>query len=264
MLKRLWLRTIDGLRRLRAGAEQLVDGRRVARQPVSREAVEAIVGRPVGDLELYVRALRHRSALRGQPDTHLLSNERLEFLGDAVLGLAVAEKLYAAFPDKDEGYLTRTRAKLVNGPTLADFARLLGLGKLLLLSPHLSGAEARDNPTILADAFEALIGAIYLDLGFEPARQFVLDIIEEYVDLEAIAEQRSNFKSLLLEAVQAEGWGQPIYEVAAEEGPSHDRRFTIDVYIEGKPLGRGHARSKKLAEQEAARQALDRLRTSSA
>jgi ribonuclease III len=235
------------------------DGRR--RPEVSRTAIETIVGRAVGDVDLYARALRHRSVLRGLPDTHLLSNERLEFLGDAVLGIVVAEKLYSDFPDRDEGFLTRTRSKLVNGPTLADFARLLGLGRLLLLSPHMAGAEGRDNPTILADAFEALVGALYLDLGFEAARDFVLHVIDEYVDLPEVAEQRNNFKSLLLEAAQARGQGQPVYHVVAEEGPSHERLFTIDVHVAGEPLGRGQARSKKLAEQDAAREALGRIRT---
>lgn len=228
---------------------------------ISRDAIEQVVGQPVNDITLYSRALRHRSVLRGKPGSHLDSNERLEFLGDAVLGVAVAEKLYFAYPDQDEGFLTRTRAKLVNGPTLADFARAVGLPRMLLVSAGMDTQQGRDNPTILADAFEAIIGAVYLDLGFGAAREFVFRILEEHVDLAEVAEQRNNFKSLLLEFVQGEGRGQPVYQVVAEEGPSHDRRFTIDVLIEGEPLGRGFAASKKRAEQEAAQQALERLRT---
>jgi len=228
---------------------------------VSRPAIEALVGMPVGDLALYERALRHRSVLRGTPGGHLQSNERLEFLGDAVLGVAVAERLYAAFPDRDEGFLTRTRAKIVNGEMLAELARAIRLGPLLLLSQNLGGAEGRDNPTILADAFEAVLGALYLDLGFEPARAFVLRVLDEHVDLSDLAEQHSNYKSLLLEHAQSEGRGQPVYEVVAEEGPSHDRRFTIDVLVGGEPLGRGYAASKKRAEQQAAEAALERIRT---
>jgi ribonuclease III len=236
-------------------------GRAENRRPeVSREAVERLVGRPVNDLGLYTQALRHRSVLRGTTGGHLDSNERLEFLGDAVLGAAVAERLYADFPDRDEGFLTRTRSKIVNGVMLADLARAIGLGRLLLVSANMDTAEGRDNPTILADALEAIIGAIYLDLGFEQSREFVFKQLDEHVDLAEVAEQRNNFKSLLLELAQAEGRGQPVYEVVAEEGPSHDRLFTIDVLVGASPIGRGQARSKKRAEQEAAREALQRLR----
>lgn len=227
---------------------------------VPRDRIEALLGMPVGDLAVYERALRHRSVLRGIPDSHLQSNERLEFLGDAVLGVAVAEKLYAEFADRDEGFLTRLRAKLVNGPMLASYARKLGLGDLLLLSPNMANAEGRDNPTILADAFEAVLGALYLDQGFAAARRFVFGVIDEHLDLEEVAEQRSNFKSLLLEHVQARGQAQPVYRVVSAEGPSHDRRFTIEVLVDDVPLGIGRARSKKQAEQQAAQEALDRLR----
>ncbi len=227
---------------------------------VARAAVEAMLGTAVGDLGLYERALRHRSVLRGQPDSHLASNERLEFLGDAVLGAVVAEHLYEAFPERNEGFLTRTRAKLVNGTALAGYARAIGLGEHLLLSANMQGPEGRDNPTILADAFEAVLGALYRDRGFAEARRFVFAVIEAHVDLAAVAERRSNFKSLLLEHVQARGQGQPAYAVVAEDGPSHDRRFTIDVLVAGEPMGRGRARSKKRAEQQAARQALERFR----
>ncbi|MEM1041598.1 MAG: ribonuclease III [Bacteroidota bacterium] len=227
---------------------------------VSRARIEAYVGRPVNDLSLYERALRHRSVLRGQTDSHLKSNERLEFLGDAVLGVIVGERLYDAFPDRNEGFLTRIRAKLVNGPMLASYAETLGLGDLLLLSPNMAQGEGRSNPTILADAFEAVLGAVYLDLGFDAARTFVFDLLDEHVDMDAVSTQRSNFKSMLLEHVQADGHTQPAYHVIAEEGPSHDRRFTVEVVVAGQALGVGRARSKKQAEQQAAHEALDRLR----
>ncbi len=237
-------------------APNVVDAVTAAR----RAQIEAFVGRSIRDLALYERALRHRSVLRGQPNSHLQSNERLEFLGDAVLGVVVAERLYADFPDRDEGFLTRTRAKLVNGAILASYAEALGLGPLLLLSPNMAQAEGRQNATILADAFEAVLGALYLDLGFPAARAFVFNLIDEHLDLDEIAEQRSNFKSLLLEYVQARGQPQPAYHVIAEDGPSHERRFTIEVRVEKRALGSGRARSKKQAEQQAAREALDRLR----
>jgi ribonuclease-3 len=227
---------------------------------VERTAVEAVLGMPLRDLGLFEHALRHRSIFRGAITTGTESNERLEFLGDAVLGAVVAEKLYTAFPDRDEGFLTRLRANLVNGQALARYARALGLGQLILMSENAAQGEGRDNPTILADAFEAVIGALYLDQGFLAARAFVLGVLEREVDLDAVAEERSNYKSLLLELAQSRGWGQPVYAVVEEEGPSHDRRFTIEVLVEDVPRGRGAARSKKQAEQEAAHEALEALR----
>ena len=226
---------------------------------VARADIERFVGMPISDLSLYEHALRHRSVFRGLVTTGTESNERLEFLGDAILGAAVADRLYAEFPGSSEGFLTRMRANLVNGQVLADYARALHLGPLILMSENTARSEGRENPTILADAFEAMVGALYIDLGFGAARRFVFRVIDQLVDLESVSMQRSNFKSLLLEYVQARGWAQPTYSVAAEEGPSHDRRFTIDVLVEGTSRGRGLAGSKKQAEQLAAREALDAL-----
>ena len=227
---------------------------------VSRRAVEALVGMPVRDLALYEHALRHRSLFRGLPTDGTESNERLEFLGDAVLGAVVAEALYEAFPDRDEGLLTRTRATLVNGKALAGYAEALGLGPLLLLSDNMATAEGRRNATILADAFEAVIGAVSLDLGFDAARRFVLRVLQDHASVLDAAQDRSNHKSRLLELVQSRGLAQPVYTVVAEDGPSHDRRFTVAAVVDGVDCGQGAARSKKEAEQEAARNALLTLR----
>ena len=231
---------------------------------VQRADVERLVGGPVGDLALYEHALRHRSIFRGQPTDGTESNERLEFLGDAVLGAAVAERLYRRFPDHDEGFLTRTRANLVNGKTLASFAQIIGLAPLVLLSDNMEASGGRENATILADAFEAVVGAVYLDLGFSAARGFVNSVLEQCVDLDAAAEQRTNYKSQLLELVQARAMGQPTYEVVAEEGPSHDRQFTVEAVVDSVPRGRGTAGSKKQAEQRAAHEALLTLRQGAA
>ncbi|HEX8298507.1 MAG TPA: ribonuclease III, partial [Rubricoccaceae bacterium] len=199
----------------------------VTARGVSRRAVEALVGMPVGPLALYEHALRHRSLFRGLPTDGTESNERLEFLGDAVLGAVVAEALFTAFPDRDEGLLTRTRASLVNGKALAGYAEALGLGPLLLLSDNMDSAAGRANTTILADAFEAVLGAVYLDLGFDAARRFVLRVLDAHASVQDAAQDRSNHKSRLLELVQSRGLAQPIYSVVSEEGPSHDRRFTV-------------------------------------
>ncbi len=230
---------------------------------VSRQAVEALVGMPIRDLDLYEHALRHRSLFRGLTTDGTESNERLEFLGDAVLGAVVAERVYLAFPDRAEGLLTRTRATLVNGKALAGFANAIGLGELVLMSENMSASEGRQNITILADAFEAVVGAIYLDLGFGAARQFVLAVLDRCVDLKAAAADKSNHKSQLLEHVQALGLDQPVYEVVSQEGPSHDREFTVAAVVDGATLGTGVARSKKAAEQAAARQAMTALRANS-
>ena len=227
---------------------------------VSRTAVEALVGMPVRDLGLYEHALRHRSLFRGIATDGTESNERLEFLGDAVLGAVVAERVYGAFPDRSEGLLTRTRATLVNGKALAGFATALGLGEMVLMSENMNASEGRQNQTILADAFEAVVGAVYLDLGFGAARQFVLAVLDRCVDLSEAAADKSNHKSRLLEYVQALGLEQPTYQVTAEEGPSHDRQFTVAALVDGVALGEGVARSKKGAEQVAAHRALAALR----
>lgn len=209
---------------------------------------------------MYEQALTHRSVLRGRPDSHLRSNERLEFLGDAVLGFVVAEHLYRHFPEKDEGFLTRLRAKLVNGKALAHWAETIGLGEQILMSENMAQSEGRHNPTILADAFEAIIGALYLDLGSDAARRFIHRTMLDAVDLQGLAARRDNHKSLLLEYAQAHGWPQPSYRVVAEEGPSHSKTFTVDVILRGEAYGRGTAGSKKRAEQQAAREALGRLK----
>ena len=194
---------------------------------VSRRAVEALVGMPIRNLDVYEHALRHRSLFRGLTTDGTESNERLEFLGDAVLGAVVAERVYLAFPDRSEGLLTRTRATLVNGKALAGYAESLGLGELVLLSENMSASGGRQNVTILADAFEAIVGAVYLDLGFGAARQFVLGVLDRCVDLKAAAADKSNHKSELLEHVQGLGLDQPTYQVVAQDGPSHDREFTV-------------------------------------
>lgn len=229
------------------------------RPTVSRMDVERLVGTPIGDMELYRQALLHRSVLRGEPETHLQSNERLEFLGDAVLGFVTAEHLYKEFPDRNEGFLTRVRAKIVNGQALAQFAIELDLGPLVIMSENMDQSGGRQTPTILADALEAVIGALYLDLGEDAARMFIEEKILKAVDLEDLADQRDNYKSLLLEHAQSLGWSQPQYRIIDEQGPSHDKIFTVEVLLDGMPFGTGIARNKKKAEQIAAGRALDRL-----
>lgn len=232
-----------------------------SRTDVSRSTIESLVGRPVDNLSLYRQALTHRSLLRNHPERHLLSNERLEFLGDAFLDLAVSEELYDRYPQEDEGFLTRTRAKLVSERPLAEYARHLDLGRHLLLSDNAEQSNARTNPSLLADAFEALVGAVYLDLGHDAARTFVHDRALAPFDLAEVAARDTNYKSRLLERMQAQGRPQPTYHVVHEEGPSHDKTFTAEARVGDTAYERGTAGSKQQAEQEAARQTLEVLST---
>ncbi len=227
---------------------------------VDGEALSRMLGSPIRNAALFERALRHRSLLRGQPDAHLYSNERLEYLGDAVVGFLVAEHLYATYPDQDEGFLTRLRAKLVNGRALAQRAREVGLPELILVSDSLS-LDQRNSNSILADAFEAVIGALYLDQGMDAVRSFVERTVLSHMDLDQLARVKDNFKSMLLESVQATSKQQPEYRTISESGPSHDRRFVVAVLIGGQEYGRGEDRSKKGAEQIAARAALEHFRS---
>ena len=226
---------------------------------VSRSTIEEWVGRPVDDLSLYRRALTHRSVLRVHPASALQSNERLEFLGDALLDVFVGEVLYERFPDRDEGALTRLRARLVSERPLATYARRMDLGAHLLMSENAAQDEGRNNPSILADAFEAFVGAVYLDQGFETSRSFVQDQVLASLDLEEIAQQDENYKSQLLERMQAEGHPQPTYRVVEESGPSHDKTFTVEVQVGDASFEQGTAGSKQEAEQQAARRTLERI-----
>jgi len=248
------------LRFLRRSLSRFLSTRRA--HGLSAEAIGEITGEPVGRFDLYVLAMKHRSILRGSTDESEDSNERLEFLGDAVLGLATADYLYRRYPDEDEGFLTRLRAKLVNARALATRAEALGLGRLVLLSDNMKQARGQSNVNILSDAMEALIGAVYLDQGPDAARRFVESRLLEPLDIDTLAQREDNHKSLLLEYAQARGWSQPHYEVVEEAGPGHDREFTVEVLVEDRPLGRGSGRSKKIAGQKAAAAALKQLRDS--
>jgi ribonuclease-3 len=230
---------------------------------LSPSEIEALVGQPVSDPTLYRRALTHRSLLRRSTDPARASNERLEFLGDALLDLIVSETLYDRFPDKNEGELTRLRAKLVSGAALAQYARRLDLGPHVLMSENAVQTEGRDNPNILADAYEALTAALYLDCDYAAAARFVHATALEPFDLEDVAARDDNYKSQLLERMQAIGRAQPTYRVVHEEGPSHDKTFTVEAVIDDTAFCRGTAGSKQEAEQEAARRTLDELRTPS-
>lgn len=211
------------------------------------------------DPALLEEALTHRS--HGQPST--ANNERLEFLGDAVLGLIVSEYLAATFPELAEGELSQIRARLVERVTLADAARRLGLGQMLRLGRGEERTKGRDKASLLANALEAVIGAVYVDGGMEVARTFTLQVLEaqlKELHQEDLAAFRQDYKSQLQEWCQRHVQALPVYTVIEESGPDHQKTFEVTVEIEQQWQGSGKGRSKKIAEQEAAKQALDQLR----
>jgi ribonuclease-3 len=187
-------------------------------------------------------------------------NQRLEFLGDAVLGLVLTSELYARFPDVSEGPLTKARAQMVNRRTLASQAKQIGLGDKLILSRGEETTGGRDRPSNLADAYEALLGAIFMDGGYEHAREVILRSFRDAFGELKVIPNLENPKGELQEMLQAESPDPPEYEMTSVTGPDHDRMFECAVYHDGVELGRGKGKSKKAAESEAATAALARLR----
>ena len=199
-------------------------------------------------------ALTHRSWVNEHKGERS-SNERLEFLGDAILEFVASNEIYNQFPDKEEGYLTVLRANLVNTVALAEVAKRLDLGPELFLSKGEEDGGGRDNTSLLADTVEAIIGAIFIDRGMADAEKFIKSTLLSEVAKKASRELKDS-KSQLQELVQAKGLPAPKYQVAEESGPDHDKKYVIEVIVEGKTWGKGEGKSKGEAEQEAARQVL--------
>ncbi len=251
--------------------------------PGSRTALESLVQHTFRQPELLLQALNHSSlrhefqaANSGAPlPGELHDNERLEFLGDAIVGLAVAESLYRRFPELDEGELTRMRAALVSRRHLGLVATELGLGEHLRLGRAEERSGGRKKSVLLANALEALIAAVYLDADADlrAAASFIESVVVEPFVEELRDELRENsaigdFKSALQERLQADRAGHPVYQVQAETGPDHRKRFLVEVLLraagaQDKPLAQGSGSTKKKAEQAAARVAFELLRTTS-
>lgn len=222
-------------------------------------ALSERLGYAFDDPKLLRRALTHRSHANesGEDDRH---NERLEFLGDAVVGLCVGAYLMASRPQAREGELTKLRAMVVSAPGLSRAARSLRLGDCLLLGRGEEQGGGRDKDSILSDAFEALIGAVFLDGGFDAARRVVQDQLIELVHAAERGELDRDFKTRLQEHLAAEGMqAPPRYEVVGERGPDHAKVFEVAVHLETDELGRAEGHSKKEAEQRAACSALEAL-----
>lgn len=211
--------------------------------------------------DLLLNAFIHRSYLNENPKFHLGSNERLEFLGDACLELAVSEHLFTTYPDNPEGDLTNYRSAIVNTQSLADTARTLGLGEYLLLSRGEAASNGRNSEYLLANTFEALLGAIYLEFGYTK----VTEIVHNYVTvkLEYIIEQKlyKDAKSKLQELSQELLSVTPHYQVMEEWGPDHHKTFKVGVFLGKKLVGEGEGSSKQKAELEAAQAALEEWET---
>ena len=209
------------------------------------------VGHDFVDPSLLAQAMAHRSWCAEHGGQ---SNERLEFLGDAVLGMIVAEYTFNTWPDLNDGQLSKVRASVVNAHALAEVAIDLDIGPHLRLSRGEDLADGRQKTSILADAMEAVIGAVHLDGGVDASRTLVLGLLGDRIEVAVGSPVASDFKSRLQEEVVAMGRGVPRYELD-RSGPDHDRRYTATVYVAGQHLGQGEGRSKKAAEQEAARAA---------
>ncbi len=219
--------------------------------------LEAAIGYRFKNITLLQNALSHSSYANERWRDPLMSNERLEFLGDSILGMLVADYLYKNFPDRPEGELTRMRADMVCERTLAAIADKIGLGTHLLLGHGEEQGGGRERASILADAVESVIAASYLDGGMEAAEQFVRKFVLCNVPVKKL--RNADYKTALQELVQQKRDQVLHYEMVGQSGPDHDKQFVFEVQLNGKVIGVGNGSSKKRAEQEAARAALDNL-----
>lgn len=219
--------------------------------------LESILEVTFNDKQLLLSAVTHRSYLNEHRSATQEHNERLEFLGDAVLELVVTDYLYKKYPEKPEGELTAVRASLVNTVSLSDSAQKLGLNEFLLMSRGEAKDTGRARQYILANAFEAVLGAIYLDKGYDEAKTFIGNQLfkktDRIVEKKLWQDPKSRFQELSQDKVSI----TPTYELISQEGPDHDRMFTIGVYLKDEKVAEGQGRSKQEAEQDAAEAAID-------
>lgn len=212
----------------------------------------------IKNLALLTQAFTHRSYLN-ETRENIASNECLEFLGDSILSFVVSEYLFKTYPTFNEGMLTNLRSLLVNTKNLASNSKRLGFGEMLRMSKGEKESKGNQNQSLLADSFEAFIGALYLDKGIDDVRSFILDTILS--DVQALVQNKSlkDPKSLLQEFIQAKKQNFPTYRVIKEEGPAHAKKFLVGVYIKELLLGEGQGKSKQEAEENAAKIALEKV-----
>lgn len=226
----------------------------------SAEAFAARLGLAIHDRDLLDQALTHSSYLHEHRDSTPGHNERLEFLGDAVVTLVIAEALFRSHPDDDEGVLSARRAAIVSAAGLAELARRIELGDALLLGEGEARRDGRTRVSLLASAFEALAGAIYLDLGFDDVRAWLLEVARPELERSAPPASLKSAKSRLQETTQRMDGQRPAYRIVETTGPDHDKRFMVEVAVSGRVLATGEGTSQKIAEIAAAEAALPILR----
>ena len=234
-------------------------GAKVVRLRDEFDELQVRIGYRFRDRGLLEHALTHKSKAHEDATGGVFDNESLEFLGDAVLGFVVADLLYREFPHFDEGQKSKAKAALVSTTALAELAQKIGLGAYLLLGRGEEKTGGRQKQALLADGCEAVIAAIYLDGGIDAARDFILQELAEEIEHVRSPDFLRDFKSALQERLQALGLGLPEYRIAGEAGPDHRKQFSIEVVCKGEVLASSEGRTKKEAEQAAARQALDKV-----
>ena len=226
---------------------------------ITREDINKIIRFNPINVLYYQKAFIHKSVLRFITDENLKSSyERYEFLGDSVLNLIIAKFIFMKYPDKEEGYLTRIRTKLVNGKTLAFLAKKLNLNQFLIISKNVETIGGRNNDRILEDVFEAFLCSINMDLGYKYVENFVLRIINEFIDFN-IVEEDNNYKDILLRKCQQTMQINPEYELVSTTGPAHKKVFTSVAIINGKKYASGTGNTKKESEQVASKNTLEIL-----
>ena len=218
------------------------------------------MGLPVRDLDLLEQALVHSSWLHEHPDAARGHNERLEFLGDVVVNLTISEALYTRHPEDDEGALSARRAAIVSTAGLARLAGRIGLGADVMLGEGESQRSARRRPSLLASSFEALTGALYLDLGYDIVRDWLIDLASPELELEAPITSLKSPKSRLQEYTQRRTGARPEYRLLDATGPDHEKSFRIQVWVDGALLGVGEGASRRIAETAAAAEAIEHIR----
>ena len=219
----------------------------------TREEIEKMLDIRIRNLSLYQEALLHKSAVKLYDAPK--SNERLEFIGDSVLNLIIARLLYDKYPSENEGFMTKLRTRIVSGQCLSEIARLMELHNHVRMNEKALKQGWNKNNRILEDVFEAIIGAVYLDLGLEMATTYVQSKLTKYVDFNDVLKD-SNYKDILMRYTQNSNLKLPLYAVTNENGPNHNKQFIVNVYINENGIGEGIAKNKKQAEQLAAKNAL--------
>ena len=220
------------------------------------EELERKIGYQFKNKALMREAITHSSYAKERKSQHIKYNERLEFLGDAVLSIVVSDYIFKHCPELPEGELTKLRASLVCEKSLFEFAKIIDLGKYLILSKGERNNGGAERPSILSDAFEALIAAIYIDGGYEPASKHILNFVIPAIK-NSKTKKNKDYKTTLQEIVQKNPGEKLEYVLVAESGPDHNKHFVVEVHLNSNVIGKGGGRSKKEAEQQAAREALE-------